>query len=113
MKGLLTKFYIEIRLRIVEVEKLSFDSEEEMYSVIADFFKRQFPQYKPVVNKITFDLLKGWKIDVAAICQEKNNHVVSVEAKNDVSPKSILQGISQAEMYQKASNEAFCRIAVV
>lgn len=78
-----------------------------MYDVIADFLRQQFPACKTVINKITFDLLKGWKIDVAAILQNRNNYVVSVEAKNDVSPESILQGISQAEMYQRASNEAY------
>jgi hypothetical protein len=85
---------------------MSFAEESEMYDRIARFLEHRFPGCETVVNKIRFDMLKGWKIDVAGIIHKESKHIIAVEAKNDLSPENVLQGISQAEMYQKACNEA-------
>jgi hypothetical protein len=86
---------------------MSFSKESDMYNNIAEFLKNHFPGCKTVIDKITFDMLKGWKIDVVGIIHKRNNYVIAIEAKNDMSSGSILQGISQAEMYQKACNESY------
>lgn len=87
---------------------MSFSTEDKMYGIIEDFLQheRRFTGCKTVVNKISFNLLKGWRIDVAGIIK-KNNYIIAVEAKNRISPESILQAISQAEMYQKTCNEVY------
>lgn len=91
------------------VQRLSFSNEDEMYPIIADFLHHyhQFRGCKAVENKITFNLLKGWKIDVAGIIEDRNNYLIAVEAKNEISASSVLQAISQAEMYQKICNEVY------
>lgn len=90
---------------------LSFSKEDEMYGIIADFLQhgvRRFTGCRTVVDKISFNLLKGWRIDVAGMIDRKNIHyIIAVEAKNEISPESILQAISQAEMYQKTCNEVY------
>ncbi len=80
-----------------------------MYPPIAEFLEHDtnFLGCETAINKITFDILKGWKIDVAGIVHDRNKYVIAVEAKNEISPGNILQGISQAEMYQKVCNEAY------
>ena len=88
---------------------MSFKKEDDMYPLIANFLEteQKFRGCKTVQNKIFFNILKGWKIDVAGIIREKNNYIIAVEAKNNVGPYSIMQAISQAEMYQKVSNESY------
>jgi len=88
---------------------LGFSKEDKMYSVIADFIQRErrFVGCEAVVDKISFNLLKGWRIDVAGIIEKRNKYIIAVEAKNEISPVSILQAISQGEMYQKTCNEVY------
>ena len=88
---------------------LSFSREDRMYGIIADFLQheRRFSGCRTVVNKVYFNLLKGWRIDVAGLIEKKNNYIIAVEAKKDISPESILQAISQGEMYQKTCNEVY------
>jgi hypothetical protein len=53
---------------------------------------------------VSFNILKGWKIDVAGIFKEDGvSRLISVEAKNSIGPYAVLQALSQAEMYQKVA----------
>jgi len=47
--------------------------------------------------------------DVAGIIERKdlNPEIVGVEAKNDLGPQTVLQAISQAEMYQKVCSRSY------
>jgi len=68
---------------------------DQNYKVIID---------SPIGSGIKFDLLKGWTIDVSGI---KGNEIIAVEAKNDLGAQTILQAISQAEMYKNACTRVF------
>lgn len=82
---------------------MSFSKEEEMYPIIRKFLESEF-DCKAVEEKTRFTLLKGWRIDVAGIVKENGTpRIISVEAKNGIGPYTVLQGISQAEMYQKVA----------
>lgn len=82
---------------------MSFSKEEEMYPIIRKFLESEFG-CKAVEEKTRFTLLKGWRIDVAGIVKENGTpRIISVEAKNGIGPYTVLQGISQAEMYQKVA----------
>lgn len=88
---------------------LGFSKESEMYNIIAEFLKHehQFAGCETAQDKITFNLLKGWRIDVAGIIKKRDNYIIAVEAKDEIYPESILQAISQAEMYQGTCNEVY------
>lgn len=74
-----------------------------MYPIIRKFLESKFG-CKAVEEKTRFNLLKGWKIDVAGIVKRNGTpRIISVEAKNGIGPYTVLQGISQAEMYQKVA----------
>ena len=88
---------------------MSFKKEEEMYPILSSFLQSspKFKGCRTAINQIYFNLLKGWKIDVAGVIKERNDYIITIEAKKNVGPYSVLQAISQAEMYQKISNESY------
>ena len=62
----------------------------------------------PKGTGIKFNLLKGWTIDVVGIkTEDGRKEVVAVEVKNRVSPLSVMQALSQAEIYQKACTKVY------
>jgi hypothetical protein len=85
--------------------------EASLYPVVAEYFKRQEYDVRidsPKGSGIKFDLLKGWTIDVVAMKPtDEGKNLVAVEVKNKVSPMSILQAISQAEIYQNACTKVY------
>ena len=86
---------------------MKFIREEDMYPTIGKYFEDQ--DYKVIIDSpigtgIKFDLLKGWTIDVSGV---KGNEIVAVEAKNNLGAQTILQAISQAEMYKSACTRVF------
>lgn len=86
-------------------------SEEILYPVVAEFLKRKGYDVKidsPKGSGIKFDLLKGWTIDVVGIKPVgRRKEVVAVEVKNHVTPSSVLQALSQAQMYQNACTKVY------
>jgi len=87
---------------------MSFKKEKDMYAILASYINEdnRFKDFYAVINKIKFKLLKGWKIDVAGY-NINNENIIAIEAKKDIGPYSVMQAISQAEMYQKITNEAY------
>jgi len=86
---------------------MSIRHEQDMYPIVGSFLKSKFGCV-PVQNKIRFNLLKNWTIDVAGIVRKTENpEIVAVEVKRDLSPYSLLQAISQAEMYQKVCTRVY------
>jgi len=90
--------------------------EESLYPVVADYFKRQGYDVRvdsPKGSGIRFDLLKGWTIDVVAMKPRgERKDLVAVEVKNKVSPMSVLQALSQAEIYQNACTKVYIAFSV-
>jgi len=83
------------------VSGLSFSNETEMYPVLREYFDRK--GYK-TVSQVSFRMIKGWQIDVAAY-NPKEKELIAVEAKTNL--EDALEAISQAEMYQMACSKAY------
>jgi len=85
--------------------------EEDMYEIIGEYFEKECYETiidKPARSGIKFDLLKGWYVDVAGIKRDKNpQELIAVEAKNNLGAQSVVQAISQAEMYRSAFNKVY------
>ena len=90
--------------------------EEALYPVIAEHFERQ--GFKVLIDSprgsgIRFDLLKGWTIDVVAMRpSDETKDLVAVEVKKKVNPMSVLQALSQAEIYQNACTKVYIAFPV-
>jgi len=82
-----------------------------LYPIVAEFLKRNDYTVRsdfPRGAGIKFDLLKGWIVDVVGIKNEdKRKEVVAVEVKKWINPSSVLQALSQAEIYQKACTKVY------
>lgn len=90
---------------------MKFKKEEDMYDVIGKYFEQN--DYLIIIDKprgsgIKFDVLKGWRIDVAGFKKDNNTtEVIAVEVKNNLGAQSVLQAISQAEMYKRGCNKVY------
>jgi len=81
--------------------------EVELYPIVKRFLNSRFGCVS-VEDKVVFNLLKNWKIDVVGMVRENSEvGIIAVEVKRTIRPDTFLQAVSQAEMYQKVSKLAY------
>ncbi|MEM3616800.1 MAG: hypothetical protein QXZ02_06500 [Candidatus Bathyarchaeia archaeon] len=81
--------------------------EQSLYPIVKKFLDSHFG-CNSVQDKVVFNLLKNWKIDVVgAVKSDSEYAIIAVEVKPFIRPDTFLQAISQAEMYQKVSKRAY------
>jgi hypothetical protein len=81
--------------------------EQSLYPIVKKFLDGTFDCVS-VQDKVVFNLLKNWKIDVVgAVKTDTGTDIIAVEVKPYIRPDTFLQAVSQAEMYQKVSKRAY------
>jgi hypothetical protein len=81
--------------------------EENLYPIVKKYLDTRFGCIS-VQDKVVFNLLKNWKIDVVGtVWTTSRADIIAVEVKRDIRPDTFLQAISQAEMYQKVSKRVY------
>lgn len=81
--------------------------EQDLYPIVKKYLDSRFG-CTSVQDKVVFNLLKNWKIDVVgAVRTDLGADIIAVEVKRGIRPDIFLQAISQAEMYQKVSKRVY------